>query len=98
MNKDISNSLRHFACWLAVVAAVIGVVRASAQSVPSTNPAELPQLKPGVVAGYIPRDKLIDSLALLPPPPIVPPSFSLSGGMSSTGKPCCAALSISRHR
>lgn len=42
---------------------------ASAQSLPSTNPDELPQLRPGVVAGYIPRDKLIDSLALLPPPP-----------------------------
>ena len=54
---------------LVLGAAIACASPASAQSLPSTNPDELPQLRPGVVAGYIPRDKLIDSLALLPPPP-----------------------------
>lgn len=58
-----------FTPCLVVAAALAFASPASAQSLPSTNPDELPQLRPGVVAGYIPRDKLIDSLALLPPPP-----------------------------
>lgn len=52
-----------------LAAAIACASTASAQPLPSTNPDDLPQLRPGVVAGYIPRDKLIDSLALLPPPP-----------------------------
>jgi acid phosphatase (class A) len=50
-------------------AVLVWTSSAGAQSIPSTNPDELPQIRPGVVAGYIARDKLIDSLALLPPPP-----------------------------
>jgi acid phosphatase (class A) len=50
-------------------ATAIWVSSADAQLAPPTNPDELPQLKPGVPAGYISRDQLIDSLVLLPPPP-----------------------------
>lgn len=48
---------------------LVGSESLKAQPAPSTNPDELPQFRPGVVAGYIPREKLVDSLALLPPPP-----------------------------
>lgn len=30
---------------------------------------QVPELRPGVLAGYLPRERLPDSLALLPPPP-----------------------------
>ena len=65
----ISSNLRRSAFCCVLVAAVVCSWPANAQTVPSTNPDELPQLRPGVVAGYIPRENLIDSLALLPPPP-----------------------------
>jgi len=32
-------------------------------------PKEVPELRPGMLAGYLPRNVLPDSLALLPPPP-----------------------------
>jgi acid phosphatase (class A) len=61
-----------FRFWVSIVV-VLGATFSSrptvAQSIPSTNPDELPQLAQGVVAGYLPRESLIDSLALLPPPP-----------------------------
>lgn len=63
------RTMTHLKSCLVLAAAIASMSLANAQSVPSTNPDELPQLRPGVVAGYIPRDKLIDSLALLPPPP-----------------------------
>lgn len=63
------RTMMHWKLCLVLGAAVACSSLARAQSIPSTNPDELPQLRPGVVAGYIPRDKLIDSLALLPPPP-----------------------------
>ncbi|MBN8983497.1 MAG: hypothetical protein J0H32_03290, partial [Rhizobiales bacterium] len=63
------RTMTHLKLCLVLGAAIACASSANAQSVPSTNPDELPQLRPGVVAGYIPRDKLIDSLALLPPPP-----------------------------
>ena len=65
----LSRVTMHLKFCLVLGAAIACASPASAQSLPSTNPDELPQLRPGVVAGYIPREKLIDSLALLPPPP-----------------------------
>ena len=68
--KGINSHTRHrWMSPLIVATALVWASSAGAQPVPSTNPDELPQIRPGVVAGYIPRDKLIDSLALLPPPP-----------------------------
>lgn len=63
------RTMMHLKFCLVLGAAITCTSLANAQSLPSTNPDELPQLRPGVVAGYIPRDKLIDSLTLLPPPP-----------------------------
>jgi acid phosphatase (class A) len=37
--------------------------------VPPTSPAELPQVRPGYVVGYLKPAELPDSQALLPPPP-----------------------------
>lgn len=67
-NFTLHNHYRSMAS-LILATALIWMSSANAQSVPSTNPDELPQIRPGVVAGYIPREKLVDSLALLPPPP-----------------------------
>lgn len=36
---------------------------------PTTNPADLKELRPGVLPGYLPREQAINSLALLGPPP-----------------------------
>ncbi len=33
-------------------------------------PSTVPELRPGILAGYLPRSALPDSLALLPPPPV----------------------------
>ena len=40
-----------------------------AARLPTTKPEELQALRPGFVQGYLPRASLVDSLALLPPPP-----------------------------
>jgi acid phosphatase (class A) len=36
---------------------------------PATDPGDLPQVLPGVVAGYLDRKAVVDGVALLPPPP-----------------------------
>ncbi|MBY0463405.1 MAG: phosphatase PAP2 family protein [Burkholderiales bacterium] len=61
----VPNSLR------AVAAGVCGaVLAAGCAGVPSVDiPASPPELRPGVLAGYLPRAALPDSLTLLPPPP-----------------------------
>jgi len=40
-----------------------------AKAPPTTNPADLKELRPGILPGYLPREQAIDSLALLGPPP-----------------------------
>jgi acid phosphatase (class A) len=60
---------RFWTSGVVVMGLAVSAFTAHAQSVPSTNPDQLPQLRPGVVAGYLPREGLIDSLAMLPPPP-----------------------------
>ncbi|MFC0282101.1 phosphatase PAP2 family protein [Camelimonas abortus] len=42
---------------------------ADASAPPPTDPAALKELRPGVLPGYLPREQLVDSLALLAPPP-----------------------------
>lgn len=41
----------------------------SATAKPTTNPADLKELRPGILPGYLSRDAAIDSLALLGPAP-----------------------------
>ncbi|MFC3639962.1 phosphatase PAP2 family protein [Camelimonas fluminis] len=59
-------------CLLAVVAGPGGAAAGdagAAKAPPTTNPADLKELRPGILAGYLPREEAIDSLALLGPPP-----------------------------
>lgn len=70
--KKTSGALFGRRFWISGVVAVgatLSAIAANAQTLPSTNPDQVPQLRPGVVAGYMPREGLVDSLALLPPPP-----------------------------
>lgn len=48
-----------------------GTPKTGATPVPTTVPADLPEIRPGSghVIGYLPREQMPDSLALLPPPP-----------------------------
>ncbi len=65
---------------LAAVACLVGAAGATlapaylrppapAAALPTTKPEELQALRPGFVQGYMPRPTLVDSLALLRPPP-----------------------------
>lgn len=68
----MSGALLSGRFWISsavAVGAALFAVAAHAQALPPTNPDQVPQLRPGVVAGYMPREGLVDSLALLPPPP-----------------------------
>jgi acid phosphatase (class A) len=49
--------------YLAIMAGCASVTRA-------TRPATVPEVKPGILAGYLPNDARPNSLALLPPPPV----------------------------
>jgi acid phosphatase (class A) len=52
--------------WIALQAAALALALLAGCAAP---PAAVPELRPGVPAGYLPRNALPDSLALLPPPP-----------------------------
>lgn len=53
---------------LALVSA-FALLAGCASPLPTTNPADVPSLRPGILAGYLPAKELVDSLALLPQPP-----------------------------
>lgn len=69
-NERMPGRKRLLAAVLFIGAALLGGCTVMGPAEPSTDPAKLPQLRPGVVAGYLPREQLVDSLALLPPPPV----------------------------
>lgn len=50
-------------------AATALLLAACAAPLPTTNPADLKTIRPGVVSGYLDDTVWVDSLALLPPPP-----------------------------
>ena len=57
--------------WVAAVGVCAGVLAVGCAGVkPVDIPASPPELRPGMLAGYLPRAALPDSLALLPPPPV----------------------------
>ena len=56
----LASTLAAGAAWLAL---------RPSMPLPTTNPADLKPLRPGILPGYLPRPALIDSLTLLPPPP-----------------------------
>jgi acid phosphatase (class A) len=53
------------------VAAIVLAAGCATQEKKSEIPPVVPELRPGIVAGYLPMGALPDSLALLPPPPAV---------------------------
>ena len=57
--------------WVAAVGVCGAVLAVGCAGVkPVDIPASPPELRPGMLAGYLPRAALPDSLALLPPPPV----------------------------
>ncbi|MFT4096747.1 MAG: phosphatase PAP2 family protein [Rhodoblastus sp.] len=54
---------------IAAGAAAVWLAIAPHRAAPTVNPADLPHPKRGLVAGYLPPDRIVDALALLPPPP-----------------------------
>ena len=50
--------------------AIVALATTSLWALPPTDPAELPSPRPGFVPGYLPSGSWVDSLALLPPPPL----------------------------
>jgi acid phosphatase (class A) len=69
LSGRISNRTRSAVFVLGLGAAVVSGWPANAQQVPAAAPASEGQPKPAAITGFLPRDKLIDSQALLPPPP-----------------------------
>lgn len=53
----------------AALSVLAALAAACAATVPPTSPADLAQVSPGFVVGYLNAAELPDSLALLPPPP-----------------------------
>ena len=53
----------------ALMALAAALATGCATVVPPTSPAQLPQVRPGYVIGYLKPTELPDSQALLPPPP-----------------------------
>ena len=60
---------------MACVAALVTGVAPRAQGI---IPTEVPELRPGVLAGYLPRTALPDSLKLIPPPPTMGSALELA--------------------
>lgn len=55
---------------LVAVLACFALIAGCASSGRLSQPAAVPEIRPGVPAGYLPRNALPDSFALLPPPPV----------------------------
>jgi acid phosphatase (class A) len=54
-------------CLIAI--ALLAAPAGAQTPLPPTRLDDVPQLRPGLAAGYLPRENLANSLALLPPPP-----------------------------
>jgi acid phosphatase (class A) len=63
------NSTTRARRWL--IAAIALAAGCATQEKKSDIPPVVPELRPGILAGYLPMGALPDSLALLPPPPAV---------------------------
>ena len=76
------------AITLAVAGAAGTAWLAHTPALPTTNPAELKELRPGILPGYLPRAALVDSLALLPQPPSAgSPEQAADDAVRLTAKP-----------
>jgi acid phosphatase (class A) len=53
-----------------LIVASLAIVTGCASATVATRLADVPEIKPGILAGYLPNDAWPNSLALLPPPPV----------------------------
>jgi acid phosphatase (class A) len=73
------------ACFALLAACAGGTVN-NARDTPATTAAPVPELKPGIPAGYLGR-ALPDSLALVPPPPATDsPAFAQDQAIHATAQ------------
>jgi acid phosphatase (class A) len=71
----------------ASAAGIIAVVLPIALGQAQTPPAPVPEIRPGVPAGYLPPEALPDSVALLPPPPAAgSPAFARDEAFNKAGR------------
>jgi acid phosphatase (class A) len=56
-------------CWLLLVLACAAITAGCASLAGSSKPAAVPEIRPGLLMGYLLQNALPNSLALLPPPP-----------------------------
>src|SRR5271157_5380934 len=67
MRYIVKNSSILFA--LVAMLACVSLTTGCASSGKLSQPAVVPEIRPGVLAGYLPPKALPNSLALIPPPP-----------------------------
>lgn len=65
MNPSIS--IRTIKLWFVLVAVAIAAGCAAGEK--TSKPAMVPEIRPGILAGYLPAEALPNSFALIPPPP-----------------------------
>lgn len=68
---------------IALALACLGIIAACASLETPSKPAAVPEVRPGILAGYLPPKALPNSLALLSPPP----DTGLQGGSCCAGSP-----------
>ncbi|MBW2496670.1 MAG: phosphatase PAP2 family protein [Deltaproteobacteria bacterium] len=57
------------ACTIVLALVALAFVTGCAAKGPSGGPEPVPEIRPGILQGYIAQEENVDSLALLPPPP-----------------------------
>ena len=67
MRRIMENCSILFA--LVAVLAYVALTTGCASSARLSQPAAVPEVRPGLLAGYLPPKALPNSLALIPPPP-----------------------------
>ena len=65
----ISRSCNNALCKTFLVLACIAITAGCAGLEGQSKPAPVPEIRPGILAGYLKPEVLPNSLALIPPPP-----------------------------
>ena len=55
--------------WILLVLVYVAITAGCAGLETQSKPADVPEIHPGILAGYLPSETLPNSLALIPPPP-----------------------------
>jgi acid phosphatase (class A) len=72
--------------WILFVSTCIVFIASCTSLETQSKTAPAPEIRPGILAGYVPPDELPNSLALLPPPPAEgSPAFALDEEVSRNG-------------